>query len=193
MNLEEKPQFLKILSTLFGAHGKPLSESMINGYWKGLQHMSLVAFERVCDQAIEKLQYAERGHAKTPTVAELWDLKRGFRGLPSAPAEKEPEWVGDEWDIAANHLLLAYIAKARDRKEADRYAPDSRYDESRRCVVPGPITKHRTAILVKWKGLWARDMREDRAEGGKLDGKKSWFDCMSLAEQEIDKRAAEAA
>lgn len=188
MNLDEKPQFMKLLSTLFGAHGKPLSESMINGYWKGLQKMSLTAFESVCDRAIDRLQYAERGVAKTPTVAELWEMKRcNLREAPVRVEPTEPEWKGDAWDTAGNLALLAYLDRKKKAGEMDRYAPDSPYDSGKRCVVVGELTKVRAAILTKWKNCWARDMREDRnIYDGKLDGKKAFFDCMSAAEKEID-------
>jgi hypothetical protein len=178
---DEKPRFHELLSALFGAHGKPLSEGMISGYWKGLNKMSLQQFEACCDKAIERLSFAERGQSKTPTVAELWDIKRGFLGRPPVTIEHEDVWLGDDWDAAANQLLMHYISKS----DASRYAPDSYYDG--RKLVTGPETKRLTEILVKWKNAWARDQREDQAMGRKLDGRKLWVECMANAEGEINR------
>jgi len=191
MNQTERPQFLKSLAALFGAHGKTPGDGVISGYWKGLEKMSLMQFERCVEKAIEKLAHAERGVSKIPTVSELWDISRGIRSYERPVAQMgEPQWKGDEWDTTANLLLLAYFDQKKDRRLMDRYAPDSPYCSTRRHIVVGPLTKSHTAIMVKWKDAWARDMREDRAAGGTMDGKVAWFDCMSLAEVELDKLIA---
>jgi hypothetical protein len=172
MTPDEKPQFMKLLSTLFGAHGKPLSEGMIAGYWKGLEKMSLTAFERCCDHAIEKLSFAERGQSKTPTVSELWDIKRSFLGRAPVTIEHNQQvWHGDAWDAAANQLLLHHISNTR-----KDYAPDSRGNP----VVVGPQTVAISKILTKWKDAWAQDARE-----GGADNKANWLHCMTAAENEI--------
>lgn len=184
MTPDEKPQFLKLLSMLFGAHGKTLGESMIAGYWKGLEKMSLTAFERCCDKAIEKLQYCERGVSKTPTVSELWDIKRGFLGRIPAETEKQPEWVGDAWDTAANLLLLTYITNNWKKRKEDRidYAPDSSD-----CIPlkTGPHTDAIAKILRRYAKAWANNRRLDEAEGVKTDGKAEWFSLMGQADKEV--------
>lgn len=190
MTTTDKPKFLELLNALFGAHGRTVWDGAVSGYWKGLEKMSLMQFERSVEKAIDKLAHSERGVSKIPTVSELWDISRGIRAYETPIQSTEPEWLGDGWDVNANLLLLAYIERKKDSREMDRYAPDSPYNG--RHVVVGPLTKSRTVILVKWKDIWARDMREDRAEGGKLDGKKAWFDCMAQAEKELDRHIAEA-
>jgi hypothetical protein len=186
---DEKPKFLEMLNTLFGAHGRTVWDGALAGYWKGLEKMSLMQFERVVGKAIDKLQYSERGVAKVPTVPELWDLHRGIRHEQPKP-QQEPTWTGDAWDTAANLLLLAYFERKKGERMMERYAPDSPYSDRAHHVVVSERTKARTAVLVKWKDFWARDMREDRAEGGKRDGKPYWFDCMSRAEVELDRLIA---
>ena len=189
MNLDEKPRFHELLNSLFGAHGRTVWDGALAGYWKGLEKMSLMQFERVVGKAIEKLQYTERGVAKVPTVPELWDLHRGTRYEQPRP-QQEPAWTGDAWDVAANLALLAYFERKKGEREIDRYAPDSPYSDRLRHVVVGERTKARTAVMVKWKNLWARDMREDRAEGGNREGKQYFADCMNHAEAELDRLIA---
>lgn len=181
MTPTEKPRFMELLSTLFGAHGKPLSDSMVQGYWKGLEKMSLVEFERCCDSAIDRLQYAERGVSKTPTVAELWDIKRGFRARVPVKAEKEPEFVGDEWDIAANQLLLAYIAQNSLKRDPVNYAPDSHGYP----VKTGEHTKAIAEILHRYAKQWAQARRADARDHVKSDGKIEWLAYMSAADREV--------
>lgn len=183
MTPAEKPRFMELLSTLFGAHGKPLSDSMVQGYWKGLEKMGLTAFERCCDEAIGKLQYAERGQSKTPTVAELWDIHRGIRRLPSAPAEKEAAYQGDKWDIAANLLLLSHIRKNVARIDAIDYAPDSGTNGAR--LTYGEQTIEISKILRNFASQWADMRRADEADGVKGDGKRDWLDLMAQADRAV--------
>lgn len=183
MNQSEKPQFMTLLSTLFGAHGKPLSESMINGYWKGLEKMTLTGFERCCDEAIGKLQYAERGVSKTPTVAELWDIHRGIRRLPSAPAAKEPEFQGDKWDLAANQLLVHHITQNSRRQHPVDYAPDSGTNGARE--THGEQTVAIAKILRHYARQWADMRRADERDGVAGDGKGDWLSLMAQADKVV--------
>jgi hypothetical protein len=186
VNADDKPEFLRLLNTLFGAHGRTVWDGAVAGYWKGLERMSVMQFDRVVGKAIDKLQYAERGVAKVPTVPELWDLHRGIRN-ETKPVVQESDWKGDDWDSAGNLALLSYLGGRRD---SDRYAPDSPYSHKLRHTVIGERTKARTAILAKWKNAWSTDMREDRAEGGNRDGKPLFQEYMRLAESEIDRLIA---
>jgi len=180
MTHEDKPKFLQLLATLFGAHNKPMSDGVIAGYWKGLEKMQLDTFERCCDEAIDKLARAERGVSKVPTVSELWDIKRNLRMLPRSDVPEKP-YAGDEWEIAANLLLLAKIRKNNYHETGIDYAPDCYGYPAKQ----GPQTIAIAAILSKWKSAWARDMREDRAEGGNRDGKPDWIECMASADAEV--------
>lgn len=183
----DRVAFQGMLAALFGAHNRTVWDGAASGYWKGLSKMSLMQFERCVEKALEKLAHAERGVSKIPTVAELWDISRGIRSYERPVTTDEPKWLGDDWDTAANLILLGYFDRQKEHGRMERYAPDSPYSAKAHHVVVGPLTKERTAIMVKWKNAWARDMREDRAlYDGKLDGKKAWADCMALAEKELD-------
>jgi hypothetical protein len=182
MTPEEKPAFGKLLSTLFGAHAKPLSEGMISGYWKALEKMPLTDFENCVQRFIERLSQPNSigEKKKTPDPQDIWDMRRQMRfgsSMAVAPEVVELVYPGDHWDIAANHLLLAYIAKnfQKPREQRIDYAPDTN----------GPHTDAIAKILRKWAKAWSVDMREDRQAGGKLDGKPNWFQCMAAADKEV--------
>lgn len=181
MTHDDKPKFLELLAALFGAHNRPINDGIVAGYWKGLEKMHLDSFDRCVSEAIEKLQYAERGVSKPPSVSELWDIKRNLRRLPEA-RPTEPQWKGDEWDTAANMLLVKHLADNVKKTDPLDYAPDTSGYPIRE---PGPHTKAIAKILAKWKDVWARDMREDRAEGGNRDGKPDWQYCMREADKEV--------
>jgi hypothetical protein len=74
----------------------------------------------------------------------------------------------DGWECNGNLLLMNYLW--------ERHAPKgvTRYHE------PGALQ-----TLLRWKRGWAADMRDDRADGGQLDGKALWKDYMARAEAEI--------
>lgn len=189
----EKPRFLELMNSLFGAHNRTVWDGAIAGYWMGLSKMSLMQFERCVEKAVEKLQHAERGVSKIPTVGELWDISRGIRNYERPVTTDDSKWLGDDWDTAANLILLGYFDRQKDHGRMARYAPDSPFSDKSHHVVVGPLTKERTAVMVKWKNAWARDMREDRQlYDGKLDGKMAWADCMALAEKELDSLIAKA-
>jgi hypothetical protein len=181
----DKPKFLELLNALFGAHNRTVWDGAVTGYWKGLEKMSLMQFERCVGKAIEKLAHSERGVSKIPTVSELWDLHRGIRHYDQPKVETEPQWQGDDWDISANLLLVQKITNNRPgNPNYIDYAPDSILTREAKAI-PGPDTKAIAEILAKWKTVWARDMREDRERGGNLDGKPAWAYCMAQADSEI--------
>lgn len=184
----------ELIAQLFGAFGRTPTEANYSGYEAGLKLMNTQTLARVISTWLERLSEATAPEElRVPTAGKLWEIRRKLRKLPDPrPLELAPPPGSDldGWDQNANQLLLQYLLDAHAPKRVTRYSPDSRYDAKLRHVVVGPQTTERTAILVKFKNAWARDMREDRADGGKLEGKKHWVDCMALAEAELNRYLA---
>lgn len=175
-----------LIAQLFGAFGRTPKEHEFTGYEAALKLMSTPILARVVSSWLEKISEAtEPEDLRVPTAGKLWQLKRKLRALPTAPPltlHGAPEQKPDGWATNANLLLLAYFDGKRNAGVMARYAPDSPNPPN-----PGPLTRARTAVLVKWKNVWARDMREDRElYDGKLEGRAFWADCMARAEAELD-------
>lgn len=186
-----------LILKLHGAANKVPAESVIEATLTALAKMSTPKLMRVVDRVIEGIaELTNPEDYRAPTAGALWKVARKLSALPAPPLTLDQQRQVadgpkvDGWTINGNILLLAYFDGKKAAGSMGRYAPDSPYDERLRHVVTGPITKLRTAVLVKWKDAWACDMREDRAEGGKLDGRKLWVDCMVSAEAEIDRNMA---
>lgn len=193
-----------LIGQIFAAdRGRKCSEESMAAYLLAVRKMDTPRLARVVERLLDGFERGDSEVYRVPQPGTLWRLAKELRlGVTrAAPPPLElhgvPEQKQDAWDTAANLLLLGYVtdgwpAKVRGMRgvpmrDAGRYAPDSPYDAQKRCVSIGPVTKERTAILVKWKNAWARDMREDRdLYEGKLDGKQSWAECMARAEGEID-------
>jgi hypothetical protein len=190
-----------LIAQLFGAFGRTPKEHEFSGYETSLKLMPTASLARVVSTWLEQIGDAtDPEDLRVPTAAKLWALRRKLKKLPEPRPALElhgaPAQAQDAWDTAANSHLLNYITRGlvektihgiKAARDANCYAPDSRFDAAKRCAVPGPETIARTAILTKWKNVWARDMREDRElYDGKLDGKRAWADCMAKAEAEID-------
>lgn len=175
-----------LIRKLFGAANRTPSHDIIDGYLTTLKRMETASLARLVERILEDLEKAADSEPfRVPTAKELWVIRRGHTRLPSAPAAPElSPWKGDGWDVNANMLLLAYVTAAHTGRAA-RMAPDSANPSN-----PGPLTRARTAVFVKWKDAWARDMREDREAGGTLDGKASWIACMASAEAELERLSA---
>lgn len=192
---DDTTQRRELIAQLFGAFGRTPSEANYAGYEAALKLMATPTLARVVSSWLEKISEAtDPSDLRVPTAGRLWDLRRKLRRLPDPrPLEltAPPAAAMDGWDQNANLLLMAYLWGKHSRASVNnRYAPDSPYDDKRRCIVPGPQTAERTAILVKWKSAWAADMRDSHAEHAPLDGKKHWADCMTLAEAELDRYIA---
>ncbi|HEV8246056.1 MAG TPA: hypothetical protein VGP93_09825 [Polyangiaceae bacterium] len=184
----------KLIASLFGAANKPCDETRMDGYLEALRRMDTPRLMRVVTHVLDGIEHLpEHEDYKPPTAGGLWKILKKLRALPAPrPLELTPPPAAaiDGWDQNANLLLMQYLWAAHAPKGITRYAPDDRYDEKARRTIPGPQTIERTKIMTKWKSAWATDMREDRAEHGKLDGKKHWVDCMALAEAELDRYIA---
>jgi hypothetical protein len=175
-----------LIQRLFGAANKHADEPRMDGYLESLRLMDTPRLLRVVDKILAGIaELTEPENYKPPTAGQIWKVARSMRRLPDPrPLELTPPPAAamDGWEQNANLLLMQYLWAAHAGKGVTRYAPDSPNP-----ARPGPQTIERTAILVKFKNAWARDMREDREEGGKLDGKTHWIDCMALAEAELDR------
>lgn len=120
-------------------------------------------------RGIRMLAYSGKGHV--PALPEFVKLCRDAehdRELTSKPALPNPDgWTGDNWDEAANMHLLGVVTRAvRDKRK---------FDESS------------TKILVRFKNLWASQMRLDAtAEGVPVpEQQEVWNECMRRANEEI--------
>lgn len=180
-----------LIAQLFGAFGRTPSEANYAGYEAALKLMQTPALARVIGTWLEKISEAtDPADLRVPTAGRLWELRRKMRKLPDPrPLElaPPPSAAMDGWEQNANLLLMQYLLDKHAPKGVTRYSPDSRYDGR---LHVGPQTVERTAILVKWKTAWARDMRESRAEHRPLDGRATWAECMAHAEAELDRYIA---
>lgn len=171
-----------LIARLFGAAGKECRESVMDGYLEALKRMDTPRLFRVVDRVLDGIKdLTDPEDYKPPAPGALWKVARALRALPApAPLElhgtrPQPQ---DQWDTAANTLLLNYVTAGLVEKAIRNSKPTR--DASRYA------SHEATAVLLKWKSAWARDMREDRElYGGKLDGKLLWAQCMASAETEI--------
>ncbi len=163
-----------LIQRLFGAANKHADEPRLEGYLEALKRMDTPRLVRLVDQVLDGIrEMTDPNDYKPPTAGALWKLHRDKRRLPDPrPLELTPPPAAamDGWDQNANLLLMQYLWAAHAPKNVTRYH------------VPGALQ-----WLVKYKHAWAHDMRDDRAQRGKLDGKQHWTDCMALAEAEISK------
>ena len=173
----------RLIASLFGAANKHCDEARMDGYLDALKRMDTPRLMRAVEHILAGIEdLPEHEDYTPPSAGGIWKALKRMRALPP-PIElkaNEPKFL--VFDTNANQLLMAYIWAAHAGKGVTRYAPDSPSPRE-----PGPLTRECTAILVKWKNAWARDMREDRElYDGKLDGKTTWLQCMASAEAEID-------
>jgi hypothetical protein len=179
--IDETQARRSLIAQLFGANkGQKLDDDTASAYLLGLKRMDTPKLARVVERILEGLESAGSEPYRVPTIGHIWQVSREitFGRVPqAAPAEPSSEPVLDGWDVNANHFLLAFLATAMREHRVGRYVGEAR-----------------TAILVKWKNAWARDMREDRAVfDGTLDGKAHFADCMRRADDEINALAGQQA
>jgi len=86
----------------------------------------------------------------------------------------------EDFDRNARQLLRLRVSEGS--PNGVNYAPDSRYDETKRCVVTGPLTIQISKILNRHAKLWAARMRD---EAGTVDGRAAWLEEMREADAEI--------
>lgn len=172
MLTSDRSEFDAQLAMLCAGFNVPVGERS-GAYWKGLAKMELLTFARVVEECL-----GEGGPEKIPTVGMCWAISKRARASRHIFIEK-PQWQGDRWDLEANHHLLNHI-----RTHPKHYAPDSTYDPITRQAIPGPITRERTAILVRWKKTWAEDMRVE-ANPTAEKRRAVWEECMAGADKQI--------
>lgn len=174
-----------LIGQIFAAdRGKKCSEESMASYLLAVRRMETPRLARVVERLLDGFERGDSEVYRVPQPGTLWRIAKELRlGVtrPAPPLELHgaPEQKVDGWALNANTLLLNYVTLGlvqqsayaqKASRNAGRYAPPAH-----------------TAILVKWKNAWARDMREDRdLYEGKLDGKQSWAECMARAEAEID-------
>lgn len=176
-----------LLAQLFAAdRGKKLDDDTASAYLLALRHMDTPRMARVVERILGEAETNPDEPYRVPQPGRIWRVAKDMRALPSAPPPRDPlklrgtpEHRLDGWDTNANLLLLNYLTlglvqKAIHDQKATRNAA--------RYASPAA-----TAVMLKWRAAWARDMRDDRAlYEGKLEGRRAWADCMASAEAEID-------
>lgn len=181
MNTEDRSAFDTRLAQVFGAIDKPFSPARADGFWKGLERMSLQQFNRACDQVLRELEAGEA--PRTFTVASVW---RAYKALRAAAPEQPitRPWQGDVWDERAGLRLLVYI---RNQAAAGVHycCPRTRMGLHPARLEPTPETAQLTAVLVAWKNAWARDCREESPAPSRETADRWWSDCMQRAEVEV--------
>jgi hypothetical protein len=161
----DKPAFETILRELFGAIDKPLSESTIEGFWKGLAKMSLLEFSRCRDLLLDELSQVEA--PKKFAVPDIWAAKKRLRSAPVV-TDGQPPWKGDKWDEAGNWRLYAIVLRA--------------------ALARSKISDAQMRAYVAFKNRWADLMRES-AVGDEVpldEQNDSWKSCMAMARAEFE-------
>lgn len=177
-----------LIGQVFAAdRGKKCSDESMAAYLLAVRKMDTPRLARVVERLLDGFERGDTEPYRVPQPGTLWRIARELRfgsqqSRPSPPPLElhgAPAQKLDGWDLNANTLLLNYVTLGlvqrsaygqKASRDAGRYAPSAH-----------------TAILMKWKNAWSRDMREDRdLYEGKLDGKQSWHECMASAEAEID-------
>lgn len=107
MNSTERPQFEEHLTQLLAGYDRKATPDRIEAYWRGLNRMPLVAFERVVDYAL-----GEKGPEELPTPKRCWQIYRDMRAAPASAdgrAKVDPRFT--KADIWANRWLFGYLAQ----------------------------------------------------------------------------------
>jgi len=181
----DRVEFKRLLEALFGALNKPVTEGCENGFWKGLEKMSLPMFGRCVEFLLQELEQKEtpRGFS----VSDVWAARRKLKAPAQTYLHQQPEspegWKGDRWDIQANMRLLEYLTKRLSR-DPRCYGEVSRAIPWAADAVATAEQRACTRILVGYKGAWARDMREEPNATAEFRD-DCWRDCMMRAEAEI--------
>jgi hypothetical protein len=145
------------------------------------------------ERGMRRLVHSGRGHV--PSLPEFVKLCRTVGQADDVPdAPQNPQLSApddgrfDDWAMTANRHLLAYVFK-HTALRTRRYAPG--WTSGGGVVTPGPESRARTAVLVKWKNEWAARMRAAADEHGVNveDQRDIWANCMALAEAELDAMA----
>lgn len=161
----DKPAFETLLKELFAAIDKPLGDAAIEGFWKGLNQMSLMEFSRVRDLLLSDL--SEHEAPKKFSVSDIWAAKKRLRAAPAPVASDQPEWTGDVWDIAANNRMMGLMWRA--------------------ALARSSLTAAQVRTYVAFKNRWADLMRVSAVNGGVpvAEQNQCWQECLRMAEQEV--------
>lgn len=92
-------------------------------------------------------------------------------------------------DFDRNARMLLRHRVSEGSPNGVNYAPDSRYDDVKRCVVTGPLTIQIDRILRRHAMLWAQNMRDAPPASSDI-GKRAWLEQMREADAEIKRFTA---
>lgn len=146
------------------------------------------------DRGIRRLAYSGKPHV--PSLPEFVKLCRTIgdssidEGPRSAAALPAPANDDDPWLTAANQHLLKYITT---RVSADPrcFGQPASYAGMKISTAPNadasPEFARAVGILVRYKNLWADQMRLDATDDGvpSTEQRDVWNECMRRAEEEI--------
>lgn len=151
------------------------------------------------DRGIRRLAYSGKAHV--PALPEFVKLCRTIgdstidEGPQNVPALPAPANDPDKWAIAANGHLLKYIT-TKVSAEPLRYGQPASYVGMKTMTTPNadasPEFVRAVGILVRFKNLWADQMRLDATDDGvpSEEQQELWVECMKRAEAEIANAAA---
>lgn len=172
MRSDEAEEFKKSMKRLCAVLGRRFDESLCDAYWSALRNVSLDQFRAKCalliEQATTETKFPRPGYFKPQAP------------LPVISQEPNDGFKGDRWDVASNHLLIAYIRGQLSRDARKWGDPNS------------PQQARATGLLVKHKKAWAALMRDwGVSADGELeippaaDQNSAWRQAMDFAEAEI--------
>lgn len=190
--------FSDLIRRMCVVFGKKATDELVNSYWDALKDLTLPIIERCADNHARYGKFFPKPIDLRPkddapaTVKEDKDFQaavaqnirnweerlardpvKGLEQLGTAYAARQqvtshPQVEDfDKWGIEANQHLLALVLRNLGEKRT--------FDELQ------------TRILVRYKNLWAEQMRlDDTGEGVPISEQREvWTECMRRAEEEI--------
>lgn len=191
-------EFSDLIRRMCVVFGKKATDELVNVYWEALKDLTLPIIKRCADSHARYGKFFPKPFDLRPkddtpqSVKEDKDFQAALarnianweerlaqdpvaaRELLQAAYDRRQELnqryvapEADNWALAANRHLLAFILSSLREK---------------RCFDP-----RETRILVRFKNLWAQQMRLDAAADGVpvSEQKEVWAECMRRAEAEI--------
>ena len=196
MKPADRSDFKSHLKVLCAAMDVPCTDEREEAFWRGLQEMHLAVFIRTVD-----FMLAEEEWTKMPKPAQIWAASKRMRS--AGPTKSVDDgWRGDDWDIAANRHLLAYLL-GRTREDPQRYGRPATCAAMRASpkdllqlgldphnLDASPDFVDNVQRLVAAKNQWAADMRQYGKACPVDVQRQCWDQRMAEAEGDIAQRMA---
>jgi hypothetical protein len=117
----ERPEFVKLLGALLAGFNAPITDERIEGYWRGLMKLNLIAFERVVEYAL-----GEHGPEKLPTAPGCWNIHRELhsqqRVSEAAPLQAALVPERDALYLHGQRVLLSFLRHKGGTSDAEMRA-----------------------------------------------------------------------